>query len=481
LKFIIDLLAFNVYYISHIENGKCAHFEKQAFYGFFGKCFQAACAEEKSARFPCFIRNLQRNGVIAFMVNVKDVQFGTTTRKSFAKINEVMQMPNLIEVQKKSYQWFLDEGMREVFRDIGSITDYTGNLVLDFIDYSMDEPPKYTIAQCKELDANYAKPLTVTARLLNKETGEVKENNVYMGDFPLMTDAGTFIINGAERCIVSQLVRSPGVYYHMDHDKTGKELYTNTVIPNRGAWLEYETDANDLFYVRIDKNRKIFITTFLRALGLGTDDEIREFFGNDERIEATIEKDTTKNTEEALIEVYKKLRPGEPPTLETAQAHLDGLFFDPHRYDLSRVGRYKYNKKLALSDRLIGCTLTQPIISPQGEFLADAGEKIDKEKALEIENAGVMYAFVDADGVEIKIVSNGMVDIDKYVDFDCKEYGINEKVSYRALSEILEKCGDDEEMLREEIRIHADDLIPKHIVTDDIFASVSYLITLLTA
>ena len=230
------------------------------------------------------------------MVNVKDVQFGTTTRKSFAKINEVMQMPNLIEVQKKSYQWFLDEGMREVFRDIGSITDYTGNLVLDFIDYSMNEPPKYTIAQCKELDANYAKPLTVTARLLNKETGEVKENNVYMGDFPLMTDAGTFIINGAERCIVSQLVRSPGVYYHMDHDKTGKELYTNTVIPNRGAWLEYETDANDLFYVRIDKNRKIFITTFLRALGLGTDDEIREFFGNDERIEATIEKDTTKNT-----------------------------------------------------------------------------------------------------------------------------------------------------------------------------------------
>lgn len=412
------------------------------------------------------------------MVNVKDVQFGTTTRKSFAKINEVMQMPNLIEVQKKSYQWFLDEGMREVFRDIGSITDYTGNLVLDFIDYSMNEPPKYTIAQCKELDANYAKPLTVTARLLNKETGEVKENNVYMGDFPLMTDAGTFIINGAERCIVSQLVRSPGVYYHMDHDKTGKELYTNTVIPNRGAWLEYETDANDLFYVRIDKNRKIFITTFLRALGLGTDDEIREFFGNDERIEATIEKDTTKNTEEALIEVYKKLRPGEPPTLETAQAHLDGLFFDPRRYDLSRVGRYKYNKKLAISDRLIGQTLTQPIISPQGEFLADAGDKIDKEKALEIENAGVMYAFVDVDGQEIKIVSNGMVDIDKYVDFDCKPYGINEKVSYRVLSELLEKCGDDEEMLKEEIRIHADELVPKHIITDDIFASVSYLINI---
>ena len=412
------------------------------------------------------------------MVNVKDVQFGTTTRKSFAKINEVMPMPNLIEVQKKSYQWFLDEGMKEVFRDIGAISDYTGNLVLEFIDYSMNEPPKYTIAQCKELDANYAKPLTVKARLINKETGEVKDSDVYMGDFPLMTDAGTFIINGAERCIVSQLVRSPGVYYHMNHDKTGKELYTNTVIPNRGAWLEYETDANDLFYVRIDKNRKIFITTFLRALGLGSDSEIREFFGEDERIEATIDKDIAKNTEEALIEVYKKLRPGEPPTLETAQAHLDGLFFDPHRYDLSRVGRYKYNKKLGIADRLAGRTLTQPIISPQGEFLADAGEKIDKDRAMEIEDAGVMFAFVDADGKEIKIVSNGMVDISKYVDFDCKELGINEKVSYRVLSELLERCGDDKDALAEEIRLHADELVPKHIITDDIFASVSYLINI---
>lgn len=299
------------------------------------------------------------------MVNVKDVQLGTTTRKSFAKINEVMPMPNLIEVQKESYQWFLDEGLEEVFRDIGSITDYSGNLVLDFIDYTMDEDPKYTIAQCKARDVTYAKPLKVRARLQNKETGEVKENIIFMGDFPLMTDAGTFVINGAERCIVSQLVRSPGVYYNMEHDKTGKELFANTVIPNRGAWLEYETDANDLFYVRIDKNRKIFITTFLRALGLGSDAEIREFFGDDERIEATIEKDTTKNQEEALLEVYKKLRPGEPPTLETAQAHLDGLFFDAHRYDLSRVGRYKYNKKLAISDRLTGQKLTQPIISPQ--------------------------------------------------------------------------------------------------------------------
>mgnify|MGYP000237707891 FL=1 len=389
-----------------------------------------------------------------------------------------MQMPNLIEVQKKSYQWFLDEGLEEVFRDIGSITDYTGNLVLDFIDYTMDEDPKYTIAQCKARDVTYAKPLKVRARLQNKETGEVKENIIFMGDFPLMTDAGTFVINGAERCIVSQLVRSPGVYYHMDHDKTGKELYTNTVIPNRGAWLEYETDANDLFYVRIDKNRKIFITTFLRALGLGLDHEIIDYFGEDERLVATIEKDTTKNQEEALLEVYKRLRPGEPPTLETAQAHLDGLFFDPHRYDLSRVGRYKYNKKLGMADRLNGQILAEPVISPQGEFLADAGEKIDKIKAMEIEDAGVMFAFVDVDGNKVKVVSNGMVDIKKYVDFDCTPLGIREKVSYAVLAEILEKCGDDEEALKEEIRIKQDDLVPKHITTDDIFATVSYLCNL---
>ncbi len=412
------------------------------------------------------------------MVNVKDVKLGTTTRKSFAKINEVMQMPNLIEVQKKSYQWFLDEGLKEVFRDIGPIADYTGNLVLDFIDYSMDDEPKYSIAQCKARDATYAKPLKVRARLQNKETGEVKENTIFMGDFPLMTDAGTFVINGAERCIVSQLVRSPGVYYHMEHDKTGKELYTNTVIPNRGAWLEYETDANDLFYVRIDKNRKIFITTFLRSLGLSSDDDIRAFFGDDERIEATIEKDTTKNQEEALLEVYKKLRPGEPPTLETAQAHLDALFFDAHRYDLSRVGRYKYNKKLGMTDRLTGQILSQPVISPQGELLADAGDKIDAAKAAEIENAGVMFAFVKLEsGREIKIVSNGMVDFEAYCpDIDKKELGINEKVSYRVLSEILDKCGDDKDALVEEIRIKHDDLIPNHIIVDDIFATVSYLL-----
>ncbi len=412
------------------------------------------------------------------MVNVKDVQLGTTTRKSFAKINEVMKMPNLIEVQKKSYQWFLDEGLAEVFRDIGSITDYTGDLVLDFVDYSMDDEPKYTIEQCKARDVTYAKPLKVKARLQNKKTGEVKENVIFMGDFPLMTDSGTFVINGAERCIVSQLVRSPGVYYGMTHDKTGKELFTNTIIPNRGAWLEYETDVNDVFYVRIDKNRKIYITTFLRALGLSSDTQLREFFGEDERIEATIEKDTTKNAEEALLEVYKKLRPGEPPTLDTAQAHLNGLFFDSRRYDLSRVGRYKYNKKLGMANRLAGQRLARPVISPMGEFLADAGEVISKAQALDIENAGVMEAYVDVDGREIKICSNGMVDIKKYVNFDCKPLGIRENVSYRVLSEILEKCGDDEEALKAEIELRQDDLVPKHIVIDDIFASVSYLINL---
>ena len=413
------------------------------------------------------------------MVNVKDVQLGTTTRKSFAKINEVMQMPNLIEVQKKSYQWFLDEGLKEVFRDIGSITDNSEKLVLDFIDYSMDDEPKYSIAECKARDTTYSKALKVQARLRNTETGEVKDSVIYCGDLPLMTDSGTFVINGAERCIVSQLVRSPGVYYNMDHDKTGKELFTNTVIPNRGAWLEYETDANDIFYVRIDKNRKIYITTFLRSLGLGSDEQLREYFGEDERMEATIEKDITKNEEEALLEVYKKLRPGEPPTVDTARAHLDGLFFDSRRYDLSRVGRYKYNKKLGLEERITGQILAEPVISPMGELLADAGEKITAEKALEIENAGVMSVLLKLEsGKVIKVLSNGMVDIDKYVTVDKKELAINEKVSYRVLYEIMEKVGDDQEALVAEIKLRHDDLIPNHIIIDDIFATVSYLLNL---
>ncbi len=414
------------------------------------------------------------------MVNVKPVKLGRNTRMSFSKINEVMQMPNLIEVQKNSYRWFLEEGLKEVFRDVADITDYSGNLVLSFVGYRMDDTPKYTVKECKERDVTYAAPLRVTARLLNKETGEIKENEVYMGDFPLMTDSGTFVINGAERVIISQLVRSPSVYYGMTHDKTGKELYSATVIPNRGAWLEYETDQNDLFYVRIDKNRKIFITTFIRALGLSTNQEILEFFGYDERIKATLEKDTTINTEQALIEVYKKLRPGEPPTLETAQAHLDGLFFDPHRYDLSRVGRYKYNKKLGISGRIAGFKAKEPIISNlTGEILADEGDFISAELAYRIEQEGVSVAVIDNEGDEVKVFSNGMVDIGEYVpmltEAELEEVGINEKVRFEVLREVLDKCGDDKEALLEELSARCDDLIPKHITIDDIFATINYL------
>ena len=419
------------------------------------------------------------------MVKVKDVQLGKTTRKSFGKINEVMEMPNLIEVQKNSYRWFLDVGLKEVFRDISEIVDYSGNLVLEFIDYTMDEEPKYTVAECKTRDATYAAPLKVKCRLTNKETGEVKESNIFMGDFPLMTDSGTFVINGAERVIVSQLVRSPGVYYTMDHDNSSNELFSNTIIPNRGAWLEYETDSNNVFYVRIDKNRKIPITTFIRALGISSDAEILEFFGEDSKILATIEKDTTKNTEEALLEVYKKLRPGEPPTLETAQAHLDGLLFDVHRYDLSRVGRYKYNKKLGLASRLAGHKLSRPIANPlTGELVAEAGEMIKKDRAAEIEDMGVMEAYVvveDKESLskeatkEVKIISSGMVDIYKYIDTDLREDGINEKVSFKVLAELLDEFGSDKEALIENIKLRADDLIPKHITLDDIFASINYV------
>ena len=414
------------------------------------------------------------------MVNVKPEKFGKTTRMTFSKINEVMQIPNLIEVQKDSYKWFLDKGLKEVFRDVAEITDFSGNLALSFVDYRMDDTPKYTVKECKERDTTYAAPLRVTARLLNKETGEIKENEVYMGDFPLMTESGTFVINGAERVIISQLVRSPSVYFDMTHDKTGKELYSAQVIPNRGAWLEYETDQNDLFYVRIDKNRKIYITTFIRALGLSSNTDILEFFGYDERIKATLEKDTTINTEQALIEVYKRLRPGEPPTLETAQAHLDGLFFDPRRYDLSRVGRYKYNKKLGISSRLEGFKVTQPVISElTGEILADAGEMITPELAYRIEQEGVTVAYVDSEGEEVKVYSNGMVDIGEYVPMftedELEEIGINEKVRFTVLQEILNKCGDDKDALREEMANRADDLIPKHIIIDDIMASINYL------
>ena len=419
------------------------------------------------------------------MVNVKDVKLGKNTRKSFAKINEVLEMPNLIEVQKNSYQWFLS-----------AITDYNGTLELTFVGYHFDEEAKYSVAECKARDVTYAVPLRVTARLNNTETGEIKESEVFMGDFPKMTDSGTFVINGAERVIVSQLVRSPGVYYAFDKDKTGKDLFKTTVIPNRGAWLEYEMDSNDVVYVRIDKNRKIPLTTFLRSLGIGTNEEIEEVFGPDERLTQTImQKDQTANREEALLEVYKKLRPGEPPTVDSAVTHLNNLFFDAKRYDLSRFGRYKYNKKLGVGSRLSGHRLSRPVVNPMtGEVMAEAGDLISFDKAMEIETAGVMEVYVDVEvkehltsatgeavtkleECEVKIIGNGMVDINAYVDFDCTELGINEKVSFKALKEILEDSENEEE-LKENIKLKADDLVPKHITIDDIIATVSYFLNL---
>ncbi len=416
------------------------------------------------------------------MVNIKPVQLGTTTRMSFAKINEVLDMPNLIEIQKNSYQWFLEEGLKDVFNDTTTITDYTGNLSLEFLDYRLDDTPKYTVEECKERDVTYAAPLRVRARLINKETGEIKESEVFMGDFPLMTESGTFVINGAERVIVSQLVRSPGVYYGMSYDGTGKKLFTSTVIPNRGAWLEYETDSQDVFYVRIDKNRKIPITLFLRALGLGSDAELLDFFGEDERILATIEKDVTKNTEEALLEVYRKLRPGEPLTLENSQQHLENLFFDPRRYDLSRVGRYKYNKKLGISNRLAGNRLSRPVVNPvTGEIMAEAGDVVRRDLAREIEDAGVCVAYVMSEERgeerEVKIVSNGMVDITKFVSesvYEAVKKVINERVRFSVLQEILDAAENDEALI-EQILARAADLIPNHIIVDDILASINYV------
>ncbi len=412
------------------------------------------------------------------MVNVKPVKLGNTERMSFGKIEEVIDMPNLIEVQKESYRWFLEEGLKDVFKDVSGITDYQDNLVLDFVDYKLDvDHPNYSVIECKVRDATYSAALRVTARLLNKSTGEIKESNVFMGDFPLMTPSGTFVINGAERVIVSQLVRSPGVYYKMDHDKTGKELYSTTVIPNRGAWLEYETDVNDVFYVRIDKNRKLPVTSFIRALGLGSDAEILEYFGDDERMKATIEKDSASNIEEGLIEVYKKLRPSEPPTVDSAQTHINNLFFDPNRYDMSRVGRYKYNKKLGIANRLESQVLAEPIANPRtGEVMALRDEKITKQKALEIENAGVSVAFVKAsDETIVKVISNGMVDIKNYVDFDAEEEcGIKENVRFDVLCEILDEAKDEAE-LKEMLAEREPELVPNHITVEDIFATINYL------
>ena len=408
----------------------------------------------------------------------KDKYYGKTLRKNFARHEEVMPMPNLLEIQKKSYQWFLDTGLREVFADVGAIGDYQGNLELSFIDFKMDEPPKYVVEECKARDATYAAPLKVRVRLRNKETEEIKEQEIFMGDFPLMTHSGTFVINGAERVVVSQIVRSPGVYYGKELDlKTDLPLLSSTVIPYRGAWLEYETDAAEMFWVRIDKNRKIPITCLIRALGLRTDAEIRDQFGDDPRIMTTLEKDPCKSYEDAILEIYRKLRPGEPPTVEAGETLLNNLFFDPHRYDLSIVGRYKFNKKLSLWGRVSGCRLVYPAADPAtGEILFDQGHLLSKEDAQLLDAAGVPEVAVEYNGQNIKVTSNKMCDLSRYVSFDpLAECGIKERVRYEVLQDLLAQYSGDEEELKRQLRFHKDDLVPKHIVVDDILCSINYM------
>ncbi|HBG4852130.1 TPA: DNA-directed RNA polymerase subunit beta [Clostridioides difficile] len=403
------------------------------------------------------------------------VTIGKRTRMSFSKIKEIADVPNLIEIQVDSYEWFLKEGLKEVFDDISPIEDYTGNLILEFVDYSLDDKPKYDIEECKERDATYCAPLKVKVRLINKETGEIKEQEVFMGDFPLMTERGTFVINGAERVIVSQLVRSPGVYYAEERDKTGKRLISSTVIPNRGAWLEYETDSNDVISVRVDRTRKQPVTVLLRALGIGTDAEIIDLLGEDERLSATLEKDNTKTVEEGLVEIYKKLRPGEPPTVESASSLLNALFFDPKRYDLAKVGRYKFNKKLALCYRIMNKISAEDIINPEtGEVFVKAGEKISYDLAKAIQNAGInVVNLLMDDDKKVRVIGNNFVDIKSHIDFDIDDLNIKEKVHYPTLKEILDGYSDEEE-IKEAIKSRIKELIPKHILLDDIIASISY-------
>ena len=408
---------------------------------------------------------------------VHPVKLGRNTRMSYGKIHEVLEMPNLIEIQKNSYDWFLDEGLKEVFHDVSPITDYTGNLILEFIDYRLEDTTKYDIEECKERDATYAAPLRVKVRLINRETGEVKEQEIFMGDFPIMTPSGTFIINGAERVIVSQLVRASSVYYSEEFDKVGKKLFSSQVIPTRGAWLEYETDSNDIFYVRIDRNRKIPVTVLIRALGFGTNAQITELFGEDARLLATMEKDTTSTEEEGLLEVYRKLRPGEPPTVESAQSLITNLFFDPKRYDLARVGRYKFNKKLRLADRITGCVSGQTVADKEtGEIIVSEGDVITKEIALALEKAEVNDIVVDVDGNRTKVISNDMVDLKNYVDYNPRDYGITESVRRIVLHEILDQYPDvNSEEFKNALREKKDELIPRHILIDDIIASISYI------
>ena len=410
--------------------------------------------------------------VICFMVH--PIRLGKNERMSYSKIGDVAEMPNLIEVQKNSYQWFIEEGLHEVLKDVSPITDFSGNLILEFNDYYLEDNPKYSIEECKARDATYSKPLKMKVRLINKETGEVKEQEIFMGEFPLMTDQGTFIINGAERVIVSQVVRSPGIYYAMQFDKIGKKLYNATVIPNRGAWLEYETDSNDVFSVRIDRTRKLPVTVFLRALGLGTNAQILECFGEDAKLITTLEKDSTTSQEEALIEIYKRLRPGEPPTVESATTLLNSLLYDSKRYDLSKVGRFKFNKKLAIAKRIENFKAARDIVDvTTGEVLVKKGEYIAKDVAKEIEKAGVNVVYLDYEGTEVKVFSNGMVNIHDHVDFDISDLKITEKVKFDILCDILDNFEDEEE-IKAEIEKRRDELIPKHIILEDILASVNY-------
>ena len=412
---------------------------------------------------------------------IRALQLGDTTRMSYSKINEVLEMPNLIEVQKNSYQWFLDKGLKEVFEDISPITDFSGNLILEFIDFSLDSEPKYSVEECKERDATYAASLKVKARLYNRELDELKEQEIFMGDFPLMTETGTFIINGAERVIVSQLVRSPGIYYASDFDKVGKKLLSSTVIPNRGAWLEYETDSNDVFYVRVDRTRKVPVSVLIRAMGVGSDAEIIELFGEEPKILATLEKDTAKSYEEGLIEIYKKLRPGEPPTVESSASLLNGMFFDPKRYDLAKVGRYKFNKKLALRNRVRDAVLAENVVDPMtGEVVAEEGAILTMELCDQIQDTGVGYIYITVEDKKVKVLTNQVVKIDSYIEefgLSAKELDINERVYYPMLVKLLEENATAEE-LKAAIKENIHELLPKHITLEDIFASINYVMHL---
>ena len=407
---------------------------------------------------------------------IRSVKTGKSMRMSYQRQKEVLEMPNLIEVQKDSYQWFLDEGLKEVFDDISPIADYGGKLSLEFIDFTYDEKDaKYSIEQCKERDVTYAAPLKVRVRLINKETEEINEHEIFMGDLPLMTATGTFVINGAERVIVSQLVRSPGIYYAIAHDKLGKRLFSSTVIPNRGAWLEYETDSNDIFYVRVDRTRKVPITVLIRALGVGTNDEIRELFGDEPKIEASFSKDVSENYQDGLLELYKKIRPGEPLSVESAESLINAMFFDPRRYDLAKVGRYKFNKKLAFRNRIRNHVLSEDVVDPfTGEVLAQAGTKVDRELADRIQNAAVPYVFIQTEEKNVKVLSNMMVDITSFVECNPKEFGITEHVYYPVLAQIIEEFGEDPEALADAIKRNVHELIPKHITKEDILASINY-------